>query len=46
MDFLLPLAQRVIVLNFGRKIFDGDPREAQRHPGVIDAYLGTRNVRV
>ena len=40
MRFLLPLAQRVVVLNFGRKIADGTPDKIRDNPAVIDAYLG------
>ena len=40
MRFLLPLAHRVAVLNFGRKIADGLPQEIRRHPAVKEAYLG------
>ena len=40
MRFLLPLADRVIVLNFGRKIADGAPDEIRSDPAVVDAYLG------
>jgi branched-chain amino acid transport system ATP-binding protein len=40
MRFLLPLAQRVVVLNFGRKIADGTSDAIRDDPAVIDAYLG------
>ena len=40
MRFLLPLAERVVVLNFGRKIADGTPDLIRGNPAVIDAYLG------
>jgi ABC-type branched-subunit amino acid transport system ATPase component len=40
MRFLLPLAHRVAVLNFGAKIAEGRPEEVRLHPAVMDAYLG------
>jgi ABC-type branched-subunit amino acid transport system ATPase component len=40
MHFLLPLAQRVVVLNFGAKIAEGPPERIRSHPAVMEAYLG------
>jgi ABC-type branched-subunit amino acid transport system ATPase component len=40
MRFLLPLAQRVVVLNFGARIAEGTPQEVRANRAVMDAYLG------
>ena len=38
---VMALSDRVVALNFGRKIAEGTPGEIQAHPEVISAYLGT-----
>ena len=40
MQAVMSLAERVIVLNFGRMLAEGEPEAVMRHPEVIDAYLG------
>jgi ABC-type branched-subunit amino acid transport system ATPase component/ABC-type branched-subunit amino acid transport system permease subunit len=40
MDFVMGLADRVVVMEFGRKLAAGLPEEIQRNPAVVDAYLG------
>jgi ABC-type branched-subunit amino acid transport system ATPase component len=43
MKAVMSLAERVIVLNFGKLLTDGEPQAVMRHPEVIDAYLGQGN---
>jgi ABC-type branched-subunit amino acid transport system ATPase component len=40
MKAVMSLAERVIVLNFGRVLAEGEPEAVMRHPDVVDAYLG------
>ena len=40
MGVVMDLSDRVVVLDYGRKIADGTPDVVQRDQNVIDAYLG------
>ena len=42
MEAVMQLSDRVIVLNTGRKIVEGPPKEVVANPEVIRAYLGDR----
>ncbi len=40
MGVVMDISDRVVVLDYGKKIGDGAPDEVRRNPDVIRAYLG------
>ena len=43
MGVVMDISDRVLVLDYGRKIGDGTPHEVRNNRDVIDAYLGTKH---
>jgi branched-chain amino acid transport system permease protein len=40
MDMVMKLVDRLVVMDSGRKLFEGSPSEVRGNPQVREAYLG------
>jgi branched-chain amino acid transport system ATP-binding protein len=45
MRAIMNISDRIVVLDYGKKIAEGGPKEIAHNPSVVEAYLGKKGVR-
>lgn len=44
MRMVMAISEKIVVMNFGKKIAEGDPDTVRNNPEVVEAYLGSQKV--